>query len=241
MNCRLWFSLVFVALSPLGANAVNPANWSTGLITTTGDDVSWMSPTTVTTGLANYDWTYQIVSVEARSFGIWFNITSQLEDEGIPLAGGDSEGGLPFILVDESLDESGTSADFLIQVDATGRGMASITNVTFGTFGGFPVTGIRASANFSVTGYPYGDYDRDRDVDQDDYAVWQSTFDSTTELDADGNRSGIVDAADYVLWRDHSGQATGAGSSTAIPEPSTFAMLLVVVGSLLFLRQRAAK
>lgn len=49
-----------------------------------------------------------------------------------------------------------------------------------------------------------GDYDRDRDVDMADHAVWRSTFGQTgTGLPADGNADGTVNAADYVLWRKH--------------------------------------
>ena len=46
---------------------------------------------------------------------------------------------------------------------------------------------------------------------------------------ADGNGNGIVDAADYTVWRDHLGQSAGAGSfaAVAVPEPSSL-MLLVV-------------
>jgi hypothetical protein len=40
-------------------------------------------------------------------------------------------------------------------------------------------------------------------VDQGDLVVWQNTYGSTTELAADGNCNGIVDAADFTIWRDN--------------------------------------
>ena len=52
-----------------------------------------------------------------------------------------------------------------------------------------------------------GDYDIDGDVDMDDYDTWVSTFNSTLLLGADGNGNGIVDAADFTIWRDNLGNS----------------------------------
>jgi len=37
---------------------------------------------------------------------------------------------------------------------------------------------------------------------------------------ADGNNDGVIDAADYTIWRDHLGQG-GLGAGTSVPEPAT--------------------
>jgi Planctomycete extracellular len=52
-----------------------------------------------------------------------------------------------------------------------------------------------------------GDYDRDNDVDQDDYLYWKQHFGLTVPAfsGADGNGNGMVDAADYTVWRDNLG------------------------------------
>jgi hypothetical protein len=76
-----------------------------------------------------------------------------------------------------------------------------------------------------------GDYDHSGVVDAADYVLWQSSFGSTTSLAADGNANGIVDAADYSVWRDHFGNhiPPGAGASAVVPEPSTALLLSVGV------------
>ena len=61
-------------------------------------------------------------------------------------------------------------------------------------------------------------------------SLWQSHYRSRNALytDGDANLDGIVDAADYTIWRDHLGFHTsplgaGAGSSAAVPEPGGLA------------------
>ncbi|WP_442481668.1 S8 family serine peptidase [Aeoliella sp. SH292] len=50
-----------------------------------------------------------------------------------------------------------------------------------------------------------GDFDGSGTVDQGDYAVWKSSYGSTSDLRADGNNNGRVDLGDYTLWRDNLG------------------------------------
>src|SRR5262249_30705131 len=65
-----------------------------------------------------------------------------------------------------------------------------------------------------------GDFDGDRDVDGNDYAIWRATLGSTTDLRADANGNGLIDAGDYVLWRKSAaGPGSGAVLNNAVPEP----------------------
>jgi Glucose / Sorbosone dehydrogenase len=82
-----------------------------------------------------------------------------------------------------------------------------------------------------------GDYDADGDVDIDDYAVWRSTFGTSTgSRPADGNGNGVVDAADYVVWRNNLGASVHAGagvaSGAAVPELTATAYLLVLAATM---------
>jgi glucose/arabinose dehydrogenase len=64
-----------------------------------------------------------------------------------------------------------------------------------------------------------GDYNIDGVVDQADYAVWKENYGSNLFLAADGNRNGIVDTADYAVWRDNmSAQPFGGSGSVAVTE-----------------------
>jgi cytochrome c peroxidase len=50
-----------------------------------------------------------------------------------------------------------------------------------------------------------GDYDGNGVVEQADYNVWRANFGDTSSLAADGNGNLVVDAADYVIWRNNLG------------------------------------
>ncbi|TWT90414.1 Phosphatidylcholine-sterol acyltransferase precursor [Pseudobythopirellula maris] len=79
---------------------------------------------------------------------------------------------------------------------------------------------------------PAGDYNRNGEVDQGDYAVWRDSYGArfdaslglTTGLQADGNGDGRVDAADFTVWRD-----AWQAASAAIPEPATGAALTALL------------
>jgi hypothetical protein len=77
------------------------------------------------------------------------------------------------------------------------------------------------------------DYDANGSVGPEDYDVWRANFGSTSNLNADGNLDGVVNAADYVLWRDASqaGSGNGLSSGAAVPEPG--AILFALIGALL--------
>jgi GH25 family lysozyme M1 (1,4-beta-N-acetylmuramidase) len=90
-----------------------------------------------------------------------------------------------------------------------------------------------------TTGGVTGDYNRNGVVDASDYVLWRNTLYSTTNLDADGNKSGWVEPGDYVVWRAHLGQTAGSGSggSSLVPEPSIVNLLGIGSAGVLFFRR----
>ncbi|MEM8866306.1 MAG: hypothetical protein AAGF31_12240 [Planctomycetota bacterium] len=82
---------------------------------------------------------------------------------------------------------------------------------------------------------PPGDYDLNGAVNIDDYAVFSQTFGSSSDLRADGNDSGTIDAADYTIWRDALTTAvaplpTAGVFILAIPEPGSLTLLVCLAG-----------
>jgi hypothetical protein len=108
-------------------------------------------------------------------------------------------------------------------------------------FGSRPIQRINVEANVSISGFDYGDFNRDAKVDSADYVLWRKTlFQTGTDLLADGNNSGVVDLVDYGLWRENFGRQPSTSSVSAeVPEPtSPFVSILLLFAASLRRRQR---
>ena len=57
-----------------------------------------------------------------------------------------------------------------------------------------------------------GDYNHNGIVDTADYTIWRDTLGSTSDLRADGDSNGVVNAADYSVWK----MSFGAGGAPAL-------------------------
>jgi autotransporter-associated beta strand protein len=58
-----------------------------------------------------------------------------------------------------------------------------------------------------------GDYNFDGVVDAADYLVWRNAFSSTFDFAADGNGNGMIDQGDYAIWRANFGRIAPAAAS----------------------------
>jgi autotransporter-associated beta strand protein len=87
---------------------------------------------------------------------------------------------------------------------------------------------------------PTGDYNRDGIVDAADYMVWRTSLGSTTNLAADGNGNGSIDPGDYDVWKSNFGKKStgGSGSSAAVPEPATLWLALSGLVAIALLRRK---
>jgi hypothetical protein len=93
------------------------------------------------------------------------------------------------------------------------------TNLKFGGASGRTlfITGGTSlfSVDLNVPVPAQGDYDGNGVVDAGDYVVWRNTLGTTANLSADGNGNRVIDAGDYDVWRSHFGQAIGSGTSAS--------------------------
>jgi hypothetical protein len=79
-----------------------------------------------------------------------------------------------------------------------------------------------------------GDYNSDGVVDAADYTVWRDALGSSVAAfaGADGNGDGAVNEADHAVWAEHYGATLDGESATATPEPTTLLLALMTFASL---------
>ncbi|HEX3600508.1 MAG TPA: hypothetical protein VHU84_10225 [Lacipirellulaceae bacterium] len=83
--------------------------------------------------------------------------------------------------------------------------------------GQWQVTYNPTSVVLAVVGALLGDYNHNGVVDAADYVVWRSTLGQTgTGLAADGNNNSVIDAGDLTVWRSHFGATAGSGAGAGI-------------------------
>lgn len=86
-----------------------------------------------------------------------------------------------------------------------------------------------------------GDYDFNGTVDNDDYTLWASQYGATAPQpvnlgEADGNGDGLINAADYTIWRDATPETQ---ASVRVPEPTGVVIIVSLLA--LFSSQRSGR
>ncbi len=123
-----------------------------------------------------------------------------------------------------------TQAQYL---GATIANYASGSSSTFGSSNvwnsGDDHQGLNALRNWLVP----GDADLDGTVTSADYVLWRNNAGSAGDWrHGDFNGDGMVDQADYTIWRANFGSSSASGTAldqSAVPEPATFALLVLGV------------
>ena len=73
-----------------------------------------------------------------------------------------------------------------------------------------------------------GDYNADGLVDAADYTLWRDTVGSTDDLRADGNGNFVIDEGDFDVWKSLFGTSyAGSGSLAAVPEPTSAGLVVI--------------
>jgi hypothetical protein len=86
-----------------------------------------------------------------------------------------------------------------------------------------------------------GDFDHNGVVDLADYVVWRKSQGQTGwGLAADSDLNGHVDAADYAIWRSHFGQPPGSGSVEGAAVPEPQSLILLLAAMLAVAVRRPA-
>ena len=81
-----------------------------------------------------------------------------------------------------------------------------------------------------------GDYNGDGVVDAADYIVWRDTLGQTgAGLAADGNADGIIDGLDYDVWAGHFGQSLPDSAGASATIPEPSTAALLAIGCILAL------
>ena len=85
-----------------------------------------------------------------------------------------------------------------------------------------------------------GDFNGDGIVDAADYVVWRNNVGQFgSSLSADGNGDGTVDLADYGIWKANFGRGAGSGSFVIASVPEPNSNTLLSVGALMAMIQFA--
>jgi hypothetical protein len=124
--------------------------------------------------------------------------------------------------------ENGWTTQLTAMVDAEG-------NINFDGFWGdyefivdgqtIPLTLVKGRTDYSLAPGPVlpGDYNLNGIVDAADYTVWRDSLGQMVEFfdGADGNGDGEINAEDYALWKSNYGQTAPMGSGSAATATAT--------------------
>ncbi|TWT90879.1 hypothetical protein Mal64_12770 [Pseudobythopirellula maris] len=103
------------------------------------------------------------------------------------------------------------------------------------------INALEAVADHGEAPVLTGDYNLNGVVDAADFTVWRDSMGATgLGLAADGNFDMVVDAVDYAIWRSNFGMTVPSpATSMAVPEPAAAGLLLAAVAGVLARRRSA--
>jgi WD40 repeat protein len=129
-------------------------------------------------------------------------------------------------------DGNGFLAGILGFTNGTGNISRYAFDGTFlSTFAGTNQGGFTEATAFVVVPRPLGDFNGDGVVDAADYVVWRKA--SPTDTLPNDDTPGVVDASDYADWRANFGKSEPASSAALgtapVPEPAGVLLLFIAI------------
>jgi hypothetical protein len=130
-----------------------------------------------------------------------------------------------------------SSGSFPLVLTGVASSIGPNNNTTLNDTSGMAIPLTMLNGSLMVSTLPLADFNHNGIVDAADYTIWRDTLGQLgagLAADADGN--GQVDQADYSVWKSQFGFTTGPGSgasagslspSSAVPEPSTYALSIL--------------
>lgn len=98
-------------------------------------------------------------------------------------------------------------------------------------------TGVAYFDNLIVIDGVRGDYNNDGLVNAADYTVWRDTQNQTGfGLAADGDADGVIGAGDYQVWKSAYGATNALSPAIAVPEPAVAGLLVTACVTAAFRR-----
>ena len=149
---------------------------------------------------------------------------------------------------------TGTSSNGKATSDTAGDWQDPTKTATVGSADGVNESWIQAGTVFGTTAARLfgisslltvplsGDYNGNGVVDAADYIVWRDTLGQTgVGLAADGNADGIIDSLDYDVWASHFGQSSSDSAGASATIPEPSTVALLAVGCIVALVARRRK
>ncbi len=87
------------------------------------------------------------------------------------------------------------------------------------------------------------DFNKDGEVDGDDFLIWQQAFGTTsgaTSNTGDANGDGAVNGDDFLLWQQEFGSGVAGQGAGGVPEPTSLGLLVAITAAAGLRRTRAA-
>jgi hypothetical protein len=189
-------------------------------------------------GTFDWNWTSQIMeetmrmtfgTAEATSFMIWDIISNGSTDFGLV----DSHYLDPTLAgtrFEALMDEWDTDLSLQVGPDGTidFTGFYGDYEITIDgqTFG---LSLVKGTTDYSLVVGPVlpGDYNGDGVVDAADYTVWRDAMASgATSLVNEGDSPGVIDEADYLVWKAHIGETAPSGAGALAAVPEPASLVL---------------